>query len=99
MILQLRTALPKNCKMQNLISIRRGGWSERIFSLLLHGFFLCFFLVWFVRHARRSHEPIWSFGRSLRHSYDVFQRKDVPFGRFVNMSSHPGVRYKKQNEA
>jgi len=39
--------------MPNGISIWRRGWSGRISSLQLKGFFLCLF--WSLRHVRRSH--------------------------------------------
>jgi len=69
--------------MQNFISIRRRGWSRRIPSLPLLGFFLFLsFFLSFLVSSRAQVAPVNRFWRFIRHVglIDVFLCKEVPFG-------------------
>ena len=74
--------------MQNFFSIQRRGWSWRIPSLPLLGFFLCLFsfIGPFVTRTCRTGGPI----LTIYTSYDVFLPKHVPFRGFVDMPPHLG---------
>jgi len=60
--------------MQTLTSIQRRGWSGRIASLPLSGFFFSFFLVVFAKATGRTVRQIWTNESSKR----VVPRKEVP---------------------
>jgi len=63
--LKPRTTLWRSPTMQNFISIRQRGWSRRIPSLWLSGFFLC--LSFFVSSSCVQVAPVDRSWRSIRH--------------------------------
>ena len=65
---------PEDYPMQNLISNRRHGWSRRIRSLSLKGFFLCLFGI-FVTRTGRTGGPI--FGRPFVKRFALSHRTVV----------------------
>jgi len=68
--------------MSDGILIGRRGWSGRIASLQLKGFFLCLFFDLMGTRTGRIGGPI----LTIYTSYDVFPCKDVPFMGSVDIS-------------
>jgi len=85
-----RTITRRPPTTQNVISIRRRGWSGRTPSLPLSGFFLCFsfFFGLFVTRTGRTGGPILTTYRPT--SFDVFPPMNVPFVGFVDNDPHLG---------
>ena len=77
---------------QNLISIRRRGWSQRISSLPLLGMSLPFFIDLFLTRTGRTGGPI----LTIYTSY-VFPPNNALLGDFVDMSPHLGGQCPKNN--
>jgi len=78
--------------MQNLISIRRRGWSGRIPSFPLQCFFVLFG-PFVTRTAGRTNGPI----LTIYASHDVFPRKNVSFaGFFPGYNSLQGLVVSEQ---
>jgi len=80
--LETKSYHPK-ATMQNHISMRRHGWSGQIPSLPLFGFFVFLFFGFLVTRTGHASGPI----LTIYTSYDVFPRKDVPFGGVLILQS------------